>query len=72
MPKIQSKEAIEIPYIPPEIVKQIEKIDLLTYLQNYEPYELVKVSNGTYTTKTHDSIIISNGLWNWFSHRCRW
>lgn len=54
-------------YIPPEIVKKAEKIDLLTYLQNYEPNELVKVGNETYTTKTHDSMRISNGLWNWFS-----
>lgn len=56
-----------MPYIPPEIVKKAEKMDLLTYLQNYEPQELVKIGNGTYTTKTHDSIRISNGLWNWFS-----
>ena len=56
-----------MPYIPPEIVKKAQEMDLLTYLQNYEPEELVKVGNGTYTTKTHDSIRISNGLWNWFS-----
>ena len=56
-----------MPYIPPEIVKRAEEMDLLTYLQNYEPEELVKVGNGTNTTKTHDSIRISNGLWNWFS-----
>ena len=56
-----------MPYIPPEIVKRAEEMDLITYLQNYEPEELVKVGNGTYTTKTHDSIRISNGLWNWFS-----
>ena len=56
-----------MPYIPPEIVKRAEEMDLLTYLQNYEPEELVKVGNGTYTTKTHDSIRISKGLWNWFS-----
>ena len=42
-------------------------MDLLTYLQNYENYDLKQVSNGTYTTKTHDSLRISNGLWNWFS-----
>lgn len=54
-------------YIPPEIVKKAEEIDLLTYLQNYEPNELIKVGNETYTTKTHDSMRISNGLWNWFS-----
>ena len=56
-----------IPYIPPEIVAEAKKMDALTYLQNYEPNELVSVGNGTYTTKTHDSMRISNGLWNWFS-----
>lgn len=56
-----------MPYIPPEIVKKAEEMDLLTYLQNYEPNELVRIGNGTYTTKTHDSMRISNGLWNWFS-----
>lgn len=25
-----------MPYIPPEIVKKAEEMDLLTYLQNYE------------------------------------
>ena len=56
-----------MPYIPPEIVEKAKEMDVLTYLQNYEPSELVKVGNGTYSTKTHDSIRISNGLWNWFS-----
>lgn len=56
-----------MPYIPPEIVEKAKEMDVLTYLQNYEPNELVKVGNGTYNTKTHDSIRISNGLWNWFS-----
>lgn len=54
-------------YISPEIVKKSKEMDVLTYLQNCEPDELVKVSNGTYCTKTHDSLIISNGLWHWFS-----
>lgn len=56
-----------MPYIPPEIIEKAKEMDVLTYLQNYEPNELVKVGNGTYSTKTHDSIRISNGLWNWFS-----
>lgn len=56
-----------MPYTPPEIVEEIRKMDLLTYLKNYEPEELVRVGTNTYTTKTHDSIRISNGLWNWFS-----
>ena len=45
-----------MPYISPEVVQQVKKMDLLTYLRNYEPYELVHFSGNTYTTKTHDSL----------------
>ena len=30
-------------------------------------YELVRISGNTYTTKTHDSLKISNGMWMWWS-----
>lgn len=56
-----------MPYIPPETVQQAKRIDLLTYLQNYEPDELVRFSGDTFTTKTHDSLKISGGVWCWFS-----
>lgn len=32
------------------------------------PNELVSEGNGLYCTKTHDSLKMSNGFWNWFSH----
>ncbi|MGC4019976.1 MAG: DUF3991 and TOPRIM domain-containing protein [Muricomes sp.] len=54
-------------YIPPEVVRQAKQMDLLTYLKSYEPYELVHFSGNTYTTKTHDSLKISNGKWMWWS-----
>ncbi|MDD2376369.1 MAG: DUF3991 and TOPRIM domain-containing protein [Clostridia bacterium] len=53
-------------YSKEEIVKAKE-IDLLTYLQNYDPNELIHTSRENYTTKTHDSLKISNGMWYWFS-----
>ena len=56
-----------MPYIPPEIIAEARQVDLLTYLKNYEPYELVEVCRNTYTTKSHDSLKISNGLWYWFT-----
>ena len=56
-----------MPYIPPDVVAQARKMDLLTYLQNYEPDELVPFSRDTYCTRTHDSLKISNGKWFWFS-----
>ena len=49
--------------ISKEQIQEAKRIDLLTYLQNYEPDNLVSVSAGTYSTKEHDSLKISNGLW---------
>lgn len=54
-------------FIPKEIVKQAKQIDLLTYFMNNNPSELVKKGAGTYSLKSHDSVIISNGLWHRFS-----
>lgn len=57
-----------MPYISPSVVREVKRMDLLTYLKNYEPYELVHFSGNTYTTRTHDSLKISNGKWMWWSH----
>lgn len=54
-------------YYPPKLISKLKEIDLLTYLKNYEPDELIKISRNNYMTKTHDSLRISNGMWNWFS-----
>ena len=54
-------------YIAPEVITEAKRMDLLTYLREYEPGELVKFSSNTYTTRTHDSLKISNGKWMWWS-----
>ena len=46
-----------------EQIEQARKLDLLSYLQQYEPYELVKVASGVYSTRSNDSLKISNGKW---------
>lgn len=56
-----------MPYIDPSIIEQVKRIDLLTYLCDNEPDELVKLSANTYATKTHDSLKISHGKWYWWS-----
>lgn len=48
-------------------IERAKEMDLLTYLKRYEPDELVRISSNTYTTRTHDSLKISNGLWMWWS-----
>ena len=54
-------------YIPSDLLKKAKEMDLLTYFMNFNPSELVKITEDTYSTKTHDSLIISNNLWHRFS-----
>ena len=54
-------------YIAAEDILAARQIDLLTYLQTYEPGELVKLPGDNYCTREHDSLKISNGKWHWFS-----
>lgn len=58
-----------MPYISPEVIEQARQIDLLSYMQAFEASELVRISGNNYTTRTHDSLKISNGKWMWWSQR---
>ena len=61
------KEVDKMPYVSPEVIQEAKRMDLLTYLQSYDPQELVLFQGSTYTTRTHDSLKISNGKWMWWS-----
>jgi hypothetical protein len=54
-------------YVSKEQIIAARELDLLTYLQLYEPQELVCISSSLYQTKSHDSLKISNGKWYWWS-----
>ena len=54
-------------YYTKEQIRRARSVDLLTYLQTYEPTELVHVRGDTYCTREHDSLKISNGKWMWWS-----
>jgi hypothetical protein len=56
-----------MPYYDKERVEKARKMDLLTYLRLCDPGDLVKVSGENYSTRTHDSMSISNGKWMWWS-----
>ena len=56
-----------MPYYSKEQIARAREMDLLTYLQNFEPGELVHVTGNTYSTREHDSLKISNGKWMWWS-----
>lgn len=53
--------------IPKEDIQRAREMDLLTYLTYYDPGNLRHVSGNVYSTVEHDSLIINNGKWCWFS-----
>jgi hypothetical protein len=62
MPHAQSSK-----YVSKDQIEQAKMMDLLTYLQSFEPQELMHLKGDTYCTKTHDSLKISRGKWCWWS-----
>jgi len=52
-----------------EQVAELRRIDLLTYLRQYEPQNLKQTAANEYCLTEHPSLKISNGKWYWFSHR---
>lgn len=56
-----------MPYVTREQIEAAKQMNLLAYLQTYEPDELVRLSGNVCTTRTHDSLKISNGKWCWWS-----
>lgn len=54
-------------YVTKEQIAAAKEMDLLTYLKNYERGELIHVRGKTYSTRSHDSLKISNGKWTWWS-----
>ncbi len=47
-------------YFAPEDILRARDMDLLTYLRNYEPQNLVHLNGDNYCTREHDSLKISN------------
>lgn len=54
-------------YVSPEQIERARQMDLLTFLRLHEPNELIRLSADVYTTRTHDTLKISNGAWMWWS-----
>ena len=55
-----------MPGVNKEQIDRAKEWDLLSYLQRYEPDELVRTGPHEYSTTTHGSLKISNGKWHWF------
>ena len=54
-----------MPYMTKNQIAAAREMDLLTFLRQAEPEELVHIGGSTYATRTHDSLKISNGKWCW-------
>ena len=54
-----------MPWVEEEQIEKAREIDLLSYLQTYEPRELKPDGPGRYVTESHGSLVISNGKWKW-------
>ena len=54
-------------YVTKEQIEKAREMDLLTYLQFYEPNNLKPFGRNGYCLKDHDSLKISNGKWFWWS-----
>lgn len=58
-----------MPWIPPELVSKAKEIDTFSYIQTYEPNNLVKEGVEEYKLKDHPSFCLrSDGVWHWKSH----
>lgn len=56
-----------MPYYSKETIAKARQLDLLTYFQQYEPTELIKIGNNRYRTQKHSSLELSNGKWMWWA-----
>ncbi len=54
-----------MPWVTNEQLAEARRVDLLTYLQEREPQELVRSASGEYRTKSQGSLVISHGAWYW-------
>lgn len=50
-------------FVSQEEIVFARQLDLLSYLETYRPDELVKISDGVYSMRSHGSLKLSNGKW---------
>lgn len=59
--------SIKKDFVTQDQIEEARRLDLFSYLQQYEPDELIRIKGDVYCTRTHDSLKISNGKWFWWS-----
>jgi len=56
-----------MPPVSREQIDRAKSVDLLSYLQTYEPHSIRKSGHNEYCLVEHDSLKISNGKFHWWS-----
>lgn len=57
-----------MPYIEKEVLDRVKEVDVQTYLTSCRPGDIVKIKDGYYKGKIHDSLKIDHGMFTWWSH----
>lgn len=63
----QFREVMNMAGYTAKEIERAREMDLLTYLRQNDPGNLIHISGGEYCTREHDSLKISNGKWMWWS-----
>ena len=56
-----------MPGVSPEQIARAKEISIEDYTLSHEPHNIKRIGRALYL-KDHNSLEISNGLWNWHSH----
>jgi len=54
-------------FVTQEQIEKARSVDLLDYVKRTEPNNIERCGQDEYRLKDHDSLVISNGKFNWFS-----
>lgn len=56
-----------MPHVSTEQIDKAKSVNILSYLQAYEAHNLIKQGHDRFCLRDHDSLVISNNKWHWFS-----
>jgi hypothetical protein len=56
-----------MPGVSEEQIERAKQVGILEYMQRHEPHNLIRDGPNRHILRDHDSFVISNGMWYWFS-----
>jgi len=58
-------------YIPPERIKELRKLDILTYFRNYRSEDLLRYDENAYVLRCNSAVRIEKGYWSHWNRKGR-